>query len=515
MDRFSKHGLTEKRLTYQSALEFIGEIRGGISWERFCMHAVRNFDAFIDFLNDTDEAKEFLSLKHIDRPYVIENVKKILEKLHFNPENDYYLSLGLHHSASETQIHNRWKNLLLLYHPDRNLDSEDGSRAARKINEVYSVLKDAGKKLEYDRKLMRRTAGPAGVQGAPRRMSASRNNKRLERHDLLSPAMRKILPKIILPVSIVVSFFILLIIFWENKSSVDQRHSTISSSQATEVIKKTANDQADSGERKRTVDRMADRSDKPSKGKTEEQDGVSVQKSEKSVNKRTERTNVTKTEENLLTGQGDPKSFQTSGYSDEKRNRQNDQPLDKREMLQAQRPAIEKTDKPSGGEPPQAAGRQVKVSEPLQSDRREPQQSQKMARADESSDTPSRSPSHRIVAGDLESEVYLFLSIYINAYEKGSMQEFLSLFSKAAIEENGQHYDEMRRAYQKNFISKGYKYTVKNIQIREKGDTIIVNGVYHTEKMDGTEKAFKGDIRWILTREEGDFKIARVDYDSN
>jgi hypothetical protein len=71
----------------------------------------------------------------------------------------------------------------------------------------------------------------------------------------------------------------------------------------------------------------------------------------------------------------------------------------------------------------------------------------------------------------------------------------------------------MRRAYQKNFISKGYKYTVRNIQVQEKGEAIIVNAVYHTERSGDAEEALKGDIRWVLIREEGDLKIARVDYD--
>ncbi|MGD1076350.1 MAG: J domain-containing protein, partial [Thermodesulfovibrionales bacterium] len=346
MDRFSEPRATEKQLSYQRALEFIGEVRAGISWERFCLHAVRSFDAFIDFLNDTDEVKEFLSLNRIDRRYVIENVKKILERLHFNPENDHYLSLGLHQSASETQIHNRWKNLMFLYHPDRTQDSgEDTNRAARKINEVYSTLKDPVKKLEYDRTMLRRTAGPVGGQGDPRRMSALRNVRRRERHDLLSPAMRRILPKMILPVSIAISSLILLIIFWGNKPPVDLRPPAASNGQVTEVMKKTTDEQADSGGRKQTVDQVTDGSDKTLKGKAEEQDRAGA---EKSVNKRTIETIAPKTSGNLLTGPGDLRSFQKSGASDEKLNKRKDQTADNGETLLAQRTAIEKRDESSG-----------------------------------------------------------------------------------------------------------------------------------------------------------------------
>lgn len=214
----SQHDVGKKRVNYQDALEFIGEVRGGISWERFCMKVVRNFEAFIDLLNDTQEARRFLAQRGIERSYVVENLNRILERTYFNAENDHYLTLGLPHNASAGQIHDRWKSLMVLYHPDRNRDSDGRAvRYASKINEVYSVLKDTGKRAAYDRTITRKKPFSGGPQINRGKTAVFRKTEHKRRPYPMPPGLRKVLSKVILPVWILICLFILLMIFLENK----------------------------------------------------------------------------------------------------------------------------------------------------------------------------------------------------------------------------------------------------------------------------------------------------------
>jgi DnaJ-domain-containing protein 1 len=205
-------------MSYRDALEFIGEVRGGISWERFCMQAIRNFDAFIDFLNDTKEAREFLAKRSIERQYVVENLNNILDRVYFNPGNDHYLTLGLRQNATRDQVHNRWKRLMVLYHPDRNRDSGGHSaRCASRINEAYSVLKDSEKRMEYDRKTMRKRPVPAHPRGTAHRTTVHRQSAGMRKQHVISSGMRRVLARVVLPVLILLSIIILLMIFLENR----------------------------------------------------------------------------------------------------------------------------------------------------------------------------------------------------------------------------------------------------------------------------------------------------------
>ncbi len=203
----------------------IGEVKASISRERLKMMAVRNFDAFIDFLNDTPESRKFLTLRHIERSYVIENLTTILDRMYFNPENDYYLTLGLAHSATAEQIHDRWKSLMIIYHPDKNRDNGGyAGRCATKINEAYSVLKDPRKRMEYDRKILHRKPPPGNPQRDFRRDRVVRETMRGKRHKKMSPHLRKTLANLILPLWLLFCVLILLFLFFEKKSSLSSDH---------------------------------------------------------------------------------------------------------------------------------------------------------------------------------------------------------------------------------------------------------------------------------------------------
>ncbi len=62
---------------------------------------------------------------------------------------DYYSMLGVPKNASEVQIKDAYRRLVLQFHPDINKDPKASERM-REINEAYAVLGDPAKRRQYD-----------------------------------------------------------------------------------------------------------------------------------------------------------------------------------------------------------------------------------------------------------------------------------------------------------------------------------------------------------------------------
>lgn len=62
---------------------------------------------------------------------------------------DFYQSLGISQSASETDIKQAYRALSFKFHPDRNSSKEAGEQM-RDINEAYETLSDKSKRKQYD-----------------------------------------------------------------------------------------------------------------------------------------------------------------------------------------------------------------------------------------------------------------------------------------------------------------------------------------------------------------------------
>lgn len=66
-------------------------------------------------------------------------------------KKDYYESLGVSKSATETDIKKAFRKLAMKYHPDRNPGDKDAEERFKEIKEAYEVLSDANKRSAYDR----------------------------------------------------------------------------------------------------------------------------------------------------------------------------------------------------------------------------------------------------------------------------------------------------------------------------------------------------------------------------
>ncbi len=95
-----------------------------------------------------------------------------MPRLRYEPDNDYYLLLGVPATASAEEIQRAFRRLAKELHPDHNLDRSGWATAAfQAINEAYAVLSDPALRRQYDtlRWPHARPASPAGSDGsAPR-----------------------------------------------------------------------------------------------------------------------------------------------------------------------------------------------------------------------------------------------------------------------------------------------------------------------------------------------------------
>lgn len=66
-------------------------------------------------------------------------------------KRDYYETLGVTKSASESEIKKAYRSKAMELHPDKNRDDPSAEAKFKEINEAYDVLKDGDKKAAYDR----------------------------------------------------------------------------------------------------------------------------------------------------------------------------------------------------------------------------------------------------------------------------------------------------------------------------------------------------------------------------
>lgn len=63
---------------------------------------------------------------------------------------DYYKILGVAKGASDKEIKDAYRKLVMQHHPDKNPGNPEAANKTKEINEAYSVLKDAKSRAQYD-----------------------------------------------------------------------------------------------------------------------------------------------------------------------------------------------------------------------------------------------------------------------------------------------------------------------------------------------------------------------------
>ena len=115
-----------------------------------------------------------------------------------------------------------------------------------------------------------------------------------------------------------------------------------------------------------------------------------------------------------------------------------------------------------------------------------------------------------------EEEVKQFFANYIERYTQKDLDGFLSLFSPRALQNRQDGLERIRKIYANFFDqSQEIEYHMNDIRSEIYQNGVEVRARYELVqvlKKGGGKKIWRGDIRWILVKEDGTLKILSLDY---
>ncbi|HSR11224.1 MAG TPA: hypothetical protein VLS90_07235, partial [Thermodesulfobacteriota bacterium] len=128
--------------------------------------------------------------------------------------------------------------------------------------------------------------------------------------------------------------------------------------------------------------------------------------------------------------------------------------------------------------------------------------------------SPPTPPAPALLA--TEREVRTFFDQYLANYNRKDLQGFTSFFSPKAVQNQKDDLERIRGIY-RNFFEQmeSVKYRVSIAKIDPQQNRVEVKGEYQLEGVlaKGQKNlSWKGQIQWVLVREEGRLKIASLDY---
>ena len=115
-----------------------------------------------------------------------------------------------------------------------------------------------------------------------------------------------------------------------------------------------------------------------------------------------------------------------------------------------------------------------------------------------------------------EEEVKRFFSNYIDRYHRKDIDGFLSFFSSRVLQNQKDGFKRIKKIYTKFFDqSQELRYYVERMKIEIYQNVVEVKARFRVDqrlKKRGEEIVWKGNIRWVLVKEDGNLKISSLDY---
>jgi curved DNA-binding protein CbpA len=520
MDRRDNAETADVRTDEQlrKTLDVIGLSYKGAAPETLYALATRCFEGLMEISLNTDAVRNFAKRNELDIKYLVDGANFVISKMHFNPEENFYITLGLPRNASPEEIRQRWKNLMLLYHPDKQEGDEEWvSERAKKVNEAYSTLKDETRRSEYDRKLVESRLNSAFPSPAQRQAADSRHarpSREFSRRTSSSyrdssawESFRKYLPKVMIGIYALAAGLFLMYIYEQNRSAsletellvhahLPERPAMKEQAPAEPAAGQQPEKQMD--QQAETPAPQAEKTIVPAEKPAEGNPPVAAQ--EKT---RAEKTSaVVKETKKPAPAAAAPAPqagkkggiFSSFFRTPESRHMQ--------EQRQEQKPVLDQK--------PEQKPVEQKIMEPQRPVvRQEPAPPiQKEVKAE-----PPQPPKDETVS---KEEVDEFMKRYIRAYTQNDLEGFMALFSRSAVENSTMSYQDIRNAYRETFREKINNYRIQNMEIRTEGQKATVSGIYMVNRYLSIEDRwvkFTGKITWRLQRENSQLKIVSTNYD--
>ncbi len=450
---------------------------------------------------------------------------------------DYYKILSIKATASAENIHARWIELMRKFHPDRGIEGEVEDERVREINEAYEVLKHPSSRAHYD---------------LERTYHRKKRNLYLQR--------------VVIPPAILIILLILGLIYFEKPWGTSQPKSQLPSARTsiTDVLNgPNALNQPNQTNRIAvarlpipikldTPDKINQTNDpnapnEPNilnRPKNPNQTNLSPlvikakpsRKNRKAVTsskqrKVTKARNVPnqknqKNPKSIITAKKSPKIHKSLPSPDAPNDLNVPNPPNALNVLnQTNQPRLAKAETSVEVNKPVSPSTQSKhrneiskidqmnqtnvYSHPFVSNRPNP-----TARTNQIHQFVAQLKEPSLLA--TEGEVNNFFAEYRERYDRKDIEGFLSLFSSRAVQNGKDGFNEIKRIYSDFFDqSEKLRYHIEDTRIQIYQNAVEVWANYEieqTSKKTGKEQFWKGDIRWILLREDGDLKVRFLDF---
>jgi len=114
-----------------------------------------------------------------------------------------------------------------------------------------------------------------------------------------------------------------------------------------------------------------------------------------------------------------------------------------------------------------------------------------------------------------EEKVKKFLDSYIDRYTRKDVDGLLFLFSPRAVQNRQQRFGEIRMAYTA-FCDRSdeIRYRLEDVKTEIYENGVEIKARYELDQLSkkGEKRAWKGQIRWSLIKEDGALKVLFLDY---
>jgi len=371
---------------------------------------------------------------------------------------DYYKILGIKENATEEKIRQRWIKLMRRFHPDREAKKKVDDERLREINEAYHILKHSSTRVQYDLK---------------RAYDRKKRKVYLRRGIILA----------VLPVLFVVSGLVYFRTTLQEKGPGEEASRSASPPEA---------EGRTMGEGRYVV-----------KGRP----GVEISESKKHAKR--------ETPVSPLQHQVPPEPAATTQRST---GSMTNEQLPVTSSLTQQPgesptkgPIVSMTDEPlrMTGSLPERAG-ESPTKGPIVSVTDEP------LRMTDSLPERAGDPATKPPGDVLKAEIGEFLSKYAERYVEKDIEGFLLLFSSRAVLNQKDGLEGIRRIYTHFFgESKELRYRLMDPMVEANQTWLEIKAGFEVDQVlrkGGEKKVWRGQIRWLLSRENDALKIVFLDY---
>ena len=392
---------------------------------------------------------------------------------------DYYAILGVEEESSQDEIRDRWIELNKHYHPDL-LQSDEAGEHIKEINEAYQVLKDPAARFQYDLEI-----------------TLKRSIQKKMAHDTERKRARK--RKIIITAGIgVIGLVLGSFVFFElNKPRVPREVHKIVIPGSVKLIEPPKPEEPKKLE-------------EPRKPEAPVQVAKVIPKEQPKV------VELKKPEE--------PKKPKEPPKPEEPR--KPEAPVQVAKVIPKEPPKVVELKKPEEPKkpkefktpeepkPPEAPAKVVAAESPRVSELKKPEEPKKPEKPKE----PEEPKKPEIPPPPVfrEEEVKQFFARYVDRYNRKDIEGLLSSFSPRALQNKKDGLEKIQGAY-RNFFnqSQELRYEIRDLKVARDPGGVEVQARYElnqVSKKSGEKKVWKGNIRWVLIKEDGALKIISLDY---